>query len=159
MLMNKIILLVASIIICLLAGVIGSFFTATGPDSWYAGIQKPVFNPPNWIFGPVWTVLFILMGVSLFMVWSQGTSNPLVRHALLLFGAQLVLNIIWSALFFGLESPLFAFLEILVLWVVILLVIISFFKVSKPAAYLLLPYIAWVSFAAILNFAILIINK
>lgn len=156
--MNNYLLLAICIIACLVIGFLGSFFTVTGPDSWYESINKPSFNPPNWIFGPVWTFLYILMGISLYLVLRQGLSNPVVRTALLIFGAQLFLNLLWSALFFGLQSPLFAFIEIIILWAFILLAIINFYPLSRPAAYLLVPYILWVSFAAVLNFSIMRLN-
>jgi len=157
--MNKTLLLVISIIICLAAGFIGSLFTTTGPDSWYSSINKPSFNPPGWLFGPVWTFLFILMGISLFLILKQGFSNPAAKTALLIFAAQFILNILWSALFFGMQSPLAAFIEIVILWIFILWTIIAFYPISRPAAYLLIPYILWVSFAAILNFSIYMLNK
>jgi tryptophan-rich sensory protein len=157
--MNKIVLLIVSIVICQVAGFIGSIFTTRTIPTWYASLIKPVFNPPNWIFGPVWTALFFLMGVSLYLVWQKGFDNPQVKIALLIFAFQLVLNIIWSILFFGLRSPLLAFIEIIVLWIFILLTIICFYPISKPASYLLIPYILWVTFASVLNFAIFLLNK
>lgn len=155
---NKFVRLFIAIVICNLAGFIGSFFTVTSEGSWYSAIQKPAFNPPNWVFGPVWTILFILMGVSLYLIWNEGLKKKKVKTPLIFFGIQLVLNILWSAFFFGMQRPLFAFIEIIVLWVFILLTITSFFKVSKTAAYLLIPYIIWVSFAAVLNFSIFLLN-
>ena len=156
--MNNTLLLAICIIACLVIGFLGSFFTVTGPDSWYASIKKPSFNPPNWIFGPVWTLLYILMGISLFLILKQGLATPMVKTAVLIFGAQLVLNLLWSGLFFGLQSPLFAAMEIVLLWVFILLTILYFYPLSKPAAFLLVPYILWVSFATVLNFSIMILN-
>ncbi|NYT00543.1 MAG: tryptophan-rich sensory protein [Methanocellales archaeon] len=150
--------LVSSIVICQLAGVIGSFFTFPSITTWYAALEKPSFNPPNWLFSPVWITLFILMGISLYLVWSQGTKTKYVKIALTLFGIQLALNILWSLIFFGLKSPFFAFIEIVILWVAILATIFKFSKISKTASYLLIPYILWVSFAAVLNFSIWVIN-
>jgi len=155
---SKILKLVASILVCQGAGVVGSLFTSPAISGWYATLQKPSFNPPNWIFAPVWTLLFLLMGVSLYLIWSKGLGNKKTKTAVFIFGVQLILNIVWSIIFFGLQSPLYAFIEIIILWLAILLTIISFSKISKTAAYLLLPYILWVSFAAILNFSIMIIN-
>ena len=155
---KNILKLVYSIVICQLAGVIGSFFTFPSISTWYAALEKPSFNPPNWIFSPVWITLFILMGVSLYLVWIQGTKTKYAKMALALFGIQLSLNILWSIIFFGLKSPFFAFIEIVILWVAILLTILKFSKISKTAAYLLIPYILWVSFAAVLNFSIWVIN-
>ena len=154
----KIFKLIVSILICQGAGAIGALFTSPAISTWYTTIQKPSFNPPNWIFAPVWTLLFLLMGISLYFVWSRGLEDKKIKIAVFIFGVQLALNIFWSFLFFDLQSPLYAFIEIFILWLAILLTIISFYKISKIAAYLLLPYILWVSFASVLNFSILIIN-
>lgn len=156
--MNNIIKLVTSIIICLFAGFIGSIFTSPSIPTWYATLIKPSFNPPDWIFAPVWTALFALMGISLYLVWNKGLQDKKVKISLSLFGLQLVLNVLWSFLFFGLHSPFYAFLEIIILWIAIVLTILNFFKVSRTAGLLLLPYIFWISFAAILNFSIWRLN-
>jgi benzodiazapine receptor len=150
--------LIASIAVCILIGSAGSFFTIVGPGSWYDQLVKPWFNPPAWIFGPVWTMLFILMGIALYLIWIEGTDNPPVKTALLLFATQLLLNFLWSYFFFGLESPLFGLIEITVLWLVLLATIIAFYRIRPLAAYLLLPYILWVTFAAYLNYTILTLN-
>lgn len=150
--------LVMSIAVCELAGVIGSFFTIPAIPTWYSGIIKPGFSPPNWVFAPVWTLLFLLMGISLYLVWSRGLEKRGVRTALLLFGAQLALNMLWSFLFFGLRSPLYAFVGILALWAAIFAAILAFSRVSTAAALLLFPYMVWVSFAAILNLSIYLLN-
>ena len=150
--------LVISIAVCLLAGIIGSVFTTPSIPTWYAALNKPSFNPPNWIFGPVWTTLFILMGIAVNLIWREGVERKEVRIALSLFGIQLALNVLWSFLFFGFHSPLYAFMEIIILWSTILLTIIYFWWISKTAGLLLLPYILWVSFAAFLNFFIWRIN-
>ncbi len=143
-----------SILIPLAAGYIGSIFTISSIPTWYAALNKPTFSPPNWIFGPVWTALYIMMGISLYMVWKrEPDSIPLS-----LFGIQLSLNVLWSYLFFGLKSPLYAFIEIIMLWAAILLTILNFKNISKTAAILLIPYLLWVSFAAVLNFYILLLN-
>jgi len=154
----KILKLIASILICQGVGSIGALFTSPAILTWYTTIQKPSFNPPNWIFAPVWTLLFLMMGISLYFVWSKGWEDKKIKIAVFIFSAQLALNIFWSLLFFGLQSPFYAFIEIIILWLAILLTIISFYKISKIATYLLLPYILWVSFAAVLNFSILILN-
>jgi translocator protein len=148
-----------SILICLFAGFIGSFFTSSAIPTWYATLQKPSFSPPNWVFFPVWTSLFIMMGISLFLVWQKGWEDKKVKTALYIFAGQLVLNILWSVAFFGLRSPLLGLVEIIILWIAILATILSFMKVSRTAAYLLIPYILWVSFAAILNFSIWALNS
>ena len=154
----KIFKLAVSILVCQGAGIIGSFFTLPAISTWYTTLLKPSFNPPNWIFAPVWTLLFLLMGISLYLIWNRGLRDKETKKAIFIFGVQLILNMIWSVLFFGLQSPLYAFIEIIILWFAILLTIISFYKIFKAAAYLLLPYILWVTFASALNFSILILN-
>lgn len=157
--LNNLLRLAASVIIALSAGAIGSIFTSASLFTWYAGIAKPSFNPPDWVFGPVWTLLFVLMAISLFLVWKKGTHKKAVRIALFIYAVQLLLNILWSALFFGLQNPFFAFLEIIVLWAAILLTIVFFHRISRPAAWLLVPYLLWVSFAAVLNITIYLLNS
>jgi tryptophan-rich sensory protein len=141
-----------------LAGIIGSVFTAPAIGGWYAGIIKPTWNPPAWVFGPVWTTLFMLMDIAAFLVWRKGLERREVKIALGVFVGQLVLNTLWSIIFFGLHSPGGALIEIAFLWLAILATIIVFAKVSKPAAWLLVPYIAWVSFAGYLNYSIWMLN-
>jgi benzodiazapine receptor len=150
--------LVASVVICTLVGASGSVFTVVGPGSWYDQLAKPWFNPPSWLFGPVWTALYILMGVALYLIWMEGLEKPQVKAAILLFALQLLLNFLWSYMFFGLQSPLLALAEIAILWLVLLATIIAFFRIRRGAAYLLIPYILWVTFAAYLNYAIYILN-
>jgi len=150
--------LVIAIVICELAGIIGSVFTTGSIVGWYAGIVKPTFNPPAWVFGPVWTTLFVLMGIAAFLVWRKGLEHRNVKIALSIFIGQLVLNTLWSIIFFGLHSPGGALVEIVFLWLAIVATIITFAKVSKPAAWLLVPYILWVSFAMYLNFTIWTLN-
>jgi len=148
--------LVASVLICQMTGLIGALFTTPAIATWYVGITKPSFNPPNWIFGPVWTILYLLMGLSLYLVWSQGFEKNKMRMGV--FGAQLGLNVVWSVLFFGMGNFGAAFVEILALWVAIAATIVVFYKTSKKASLMLVPYICWVSFAALLNFAIWRLN-
>jgi len=155
---SKILKLMMAILFCQVVGVVGSLFTYPSIQTWYATVRKPDFTPPNWVFAPVWITLFVLMGVSAYLIWNEGLQNRNVRVALLIFGIQLVLNMLWSFLFFKLQSPLYAFFEIIILWVVIILTITNFFKISKIAGLLLIPYIIWVSFAAILNFSIVRLN-
>lgn len=179
--LNNSIKLLTSIIICESAGIIGALFTAPEIDSWYKGLNKPFFNPPNWIFGPVWTVLFILMGVSLYLVWvkkwepknkiGQEKSemwNPLSKkffsgewkkaNIILIFVTQFILNISWSVVFFGAHSLEKSFFVLLMLWFAIVFLIINFYRVSKVSSYLLVPYLLWVSFAGVLNFYIWMAN-
>ena len=154
----KIAKLVISIIICQIVGLMGSFFTMPAIDSWYQTINKPIFTPPNWVFAPVWVVMFLLMGVALFFIWDKESKNGEKKAAIVVFVFQFILNILWSFIFFTLKSPIGAFVEIMALWIMVLFTIITFSKVSKTAGYLLLPYIIWVSFAAFLNFIIILIN-
>ena len=156
--MRYIIKLIASIIICQSAGLIGSIFTTPAISTWYATLDKPPFTPPNWLFAPAWITLYLLMAVSASIVWQRGLGSRPVRTSLVIFLIQLILNALWSVVFFGLQSPLYGIIVIVALWIVILLTIIKFFKVSTPAAVLLLPYIGWVTFAATLNVSIFILN-
>jgi translocator protein len=151
--------LILSILLCQLAGLIGSVFTTSAIPNWYATLQKPSFNPPSWIFGPVWITLYLLMGISLYLVWLKRGSNSLTQTAIILFVVHLILNALWSIIFFGLKNPMIAFFEIIVLWIMIVVLIYIFFKIDKRSAYLLLPYFLWVSFASILNFSIWQLNK
>jgi len=155
---KKIVLLAACILICEAAGILGSFFTTPSIPTWYASLQKPALAPPNWVFAPVWTSLFFLMGVSLYLVIYRGKGLGKVKPQLTVFGLQLMLNFLWSVLFFGMQNPALAFAEIVILWISIALTIFVFRKVSKASAYLLVPYIMWVSVAALLNFQIWMLN-
>jgi translocator protein len=134
-------------VICFAAAGIGGAFTASSVRTWYPEIQKPTWNPPEWVFGPVWTALYFMMGVSVWLVWRSG-GWPGARTALILFGIQLVLNAVWSFIFFGARNPGFAFVEILLLWCAIVATIVAFWAHSKTASGLLVPYLAWSSFAA-----------
>ncbi len=155
---KKIFKLFISIAICEIVGVIGSAFTFPSIPTWYAALEKPLFNPPNWIFAPVWTSLFALIGISLYLILEGGLENKRERTGLLIFGLQLVLNASWSFLFFGLHNIFYALLDIILLWFVILLTIHKFRGINRKAAYLLVPYLLWVSFAAVLNFYIWVLN-
>jgi tryptophan-rich sensory protein len=142
-------LLIGFIVGCNLIGAIGAVWTS-GDSAWYKGLNKPSFNPPSFVFGPVWTLLFSLMGVALYLVWISPSSS--VRMiALVLFGLQFVLNVLWSYLFFGANNPLWALIEIFVLLVGILATGIYFYAVNRFAGYLMMPYFLWVLFASILN--------
>lgn len=157
--MNKKWKLFIALIIPQLAAVVGSVFTSRSVSDWYLTIERPALNPPSWVFGPVWTTLFILMGVALYLVWTrEGVSEAVKRAAYNIFGAQLVLNVLWSVAFFGLQDPGLALFVIALLWVMILLNILIFGKISRIAGRLLWPYLAWVSFATYLNYAIWTLN-
>ena len=150
--------LVAFVVLCELAGVIGSLFTISAIPTWYAALRKPWFTPPNWLFGPIWLTLYFLMGISLYLVFESKRNKAKEKPALCAFGIQLFLNVLWSVLFFGMHYLLYGFIEIVLLWISIAVTIILFFKVSKVAAYLLLPYILWVTIAASLNYYVFILN-
>ena len=152
--MKKIWKLIISILIPFLASAIGGFFTSTSVSTWYVSLVKPSFNPPSWIFGPVWTLLYLLMGIALYLVWIKKSD----KKAFIAFGVQMFLNALWSVLFFGLQKPLLAFIEIIFLWAAILFTTFYFYRINKISAYLLIPYILWVSFAAVLNFYLFILN-
>lgn len=156
--MKETIKLLVSIVLCQGAGIIGSFFTTPNIPTWYKNLIKPVFAPPNWLFAPVWTLLFLLMGVALFLVWKRGWQNPRARVAMIVFFIHLAVNILWSAVFFGLRSPIAGFFVIIALWLLIVLTIIYFSNVSKLAGILFIPYLVWVSFASVLNFMIYRLN-
>jgi benzodiazapine receptor len=141
---------------CFLAAGLGSLFTMISLGSWYTALAKPSWNPPSWVFGPVWTVLYAMMAVAGWLVWRRG--GAAIRPALRWFAVQLVLNVGWSAVFFGLQMPGPAFAEILVLWIAIAATLRTSWRVSRPAGILLVPYLLWVSFAAVLNFAIWRLN-
>jgi len=155
---SDILKVVFSILICQAAGFLGSLATTPSIATWYKTVAKPSFNPPNAIFGPVWLSLYLMMSISLFLVWRQWGAAKGVRPALIIFFVQLALNTLWSVLFFGLHQPGWAFLEIVVLWLFILLTMIVFWRLSRVAGLLLLPYLLWVSFASALNFAIWRLN-
>lgn len=156
--MSNTLKLIIAVALPLVVGATSGFFTVTGVESWYQTINKPSWNPPNWVFGPVWTTLYILMGIALFLVWKADTSAELKKIAISLFAVQLVFNFFWSFIFFYLQQPGWAVLELAVMWIFILLTIFAFAQVSKTAAWLLVPYISWVSFAGILNYTIWKLN-
>ncbi len=151
--------LVVSIIACLAAGAIGSIFTRSAIPTWYATLEKPAFNPPNWLFAPAWALLYLLMSIAAFLVWRRGLENRQVRIALIVFLIQLILNALWSVVFFGLESPLYGLIVISALWVAILFTVLKFFRISSVASVLLWPYLLWVTFAAVLNVSIWLLNR
>ena len=155
---NNVVKLVVSIVIPLAVGGASGYFTSTGVGGWYQTLVKPSFNPPNWIFAPVWTMLYIMMGIALFLIWKKEVSADKKRWAILCFVVQLALNFLWTFVFFYLEQPGWALVEILVLWVMILATILAFKKLSTPAAWLLVPYLLWVSFATLLTYSIWQLN-
>ncbi len=150
--------LLISIVACEAIGGIGSIFTFGAIPTWYSALQKPSFTPPNWLFAPVWTTLFLLMGISLYLIWRERSLKSSTTLALFAFGSQLALNVLWSAVFFGLHQIFFGLVEILVLWAAIAFTIVVAYRVSHAAAYLLVPYIAWVTIATLLNYSVWILN-
>jgi benzodiazapine receptor len=150
--------LVTAVAVCLLVGFAGSLSTAPSIPAWYAGLAKPSFNPPNWVFAPVWTVLYVLMGICAFLIWRQGLGKPGVPGGLILFVIQLALNATWTPVFFGLHMLWPAFGVIVALWFAILLTMLKFFKLSRTAGALLVPYLAWVTFASGLNLSLAVLN-
>ena len=150
--------LIVSLLLPQLAGLFGAIFTTTAIPTWYAALEKPVFNPPNWIFGPVWTLLYILMGISVYLVWQQCGKRKGVENSLYLFWVHLIFNAFWSVIFFGLKDLALALVIILAIWAMILWMMIRFWRIDKRAALLLTPYLLWVSFATVLNYSILVLN-
>lgn len=154
--MSNTLKLIISLILPQIAGGLGAFFTMSSVTSWYNTINKPSFNPPSWVFGPTWTLLYVLMGIACFLIWK--TDHPQRKKFLGLFGIQLILNALWSPAFFGMQSPLLGLVVIVPLWVMILICILEFRKSSLLASKLMIPYLLWVSFASVLNFSIWWLN-
>lgn len=147
--------LIIAIVICQLAGIIGSLFTISSIPTWYSTLVKPSFTPPNWLFGPVWITLYTLMGIAVYWIYTSKKKN---KNALLIFGVQLLLNTVWSIVFFGFHEIFYGLVIIILLWISIILTILEFLKISKNSGYILVPYLAWVSLATILNYYLWILN-
>jgi len=150
--------LLACILIPFIAAFVGSVFTFPAIASWYVSLNKPFFSPPNWVFAPAWAILYFLMGISLYLVLQKSSETKKAEKGIFIFASQLSLNVLWSIVFFGLQNPLCAFVEIAFLWFFVGLTVKEFFKISKKAAWLLVPYWIWVSFATILNLSIVLLN-
>jgi tryptophan-rich sensory protein len=158
--MNKISKILVVVVTCLVVGYFSGMVTRSAIITWYPTLVKPIFNPPNWIFAPVWSMLFVMMGVAAGLVWSKIESEKeIVKIALIFFAIQLALNALWSFLFFGLKNPMLAGLEIIILWLMIFETYTKFAKINKIAGYLFIPYLLWVSFAAVLNGSIWWLNR
>lgn len=155
---KKVLKFIISIFISQSAGIFGSLFTFESISDWYVTLEKPLFAPPNWIFGPVWIILYFLMGVSLYIVWENELKSKSRKVFFTVFGIQLILNALWSLLFFGLKSPLLGLVDIILLDIMVIFTIIYSKSISKLAAILLVPYLVWIIFASILNFAIFLLN-
>jgi benzodiazapine receptor len=156
---SNIIKFIVSIVASFAAGGIGSLFTFKAIPTWYAGLKKPRFTPPNRAFGPVWTTLYILMGISVFLVWQRGLATDGVLLAFVLFWIQLAINAVWSIIFFGMKSKGGGVITIIVLWLLILATMVASFRVSGWAGTLLVPYLVWVSIASYLNVGVWILNR
>jgi tryptophan-rich sensory protein len=154
----KVLKFIISIIICQSAGIFGSLFTIEAVPVWYATLTKPAFTPPRWVFGPVWISLYFLMGISLYIVWASESKTKTRKVFFIVFGIQLILNALWSLLFFGLKSPSLGLVDIILLDIIVIITIIYAKSISKFAAILLIPYLVWIIIASILNFAILLLN-
>ncbi len=150
--------LVIAIGVSELAGIIGSVFTVPAIATWYVGLAKPALNPPNWVFGPVWTTLYALSGIAAWWVWTLDADREKKKRALAIFGLQLFLNAVWSIIFFGLRRTGLALVDIVLLWSAIVWTMVVFYGISKRAAWLLAPYLLWVSFASYLNYSIWVLN-
>ena len=150
--------LIISLALPQLAGIVGAFFTSPAIPGWYANLIKPSFSPPNWLFGPVWITLYILMGISVYLIWQKIKQNKKAVGTLWLFWTHLFFNAIWSIIFFGLQNPGLAFINIIIIWLMIVVLIIKFWRINRWAAYLLIPYLLWVSFASALNCFIWYLN-
>lgn len=158
--MKNIFKLIISILICEGAGIIGSVFTISSIPTWYVTLNKPFFSPPNWIFGPVWTILYLLMGISLYLIWTKKVEKKVPKvKSYQVFFAQLILNTLWSIVFFGMKSPFAGFVVIIILWFLIIETIRNFAKVDKTASFLQYPYLVWVTFATVLNFSVWVLNQ
>lgn len=158
--MNRITKILTVVVTCLVIGYFSGIVTKSAITTWYPTLVKPSFNPPNWIFAPVWSTLYIMMGIAAGLVWDRMESNTeAVKKALLFFALQLALNALWSYLFFGLMNPMLALLEIVILWLMIYETYVQFGKINKIAGYLFIPYLLWVSFAMVLNASIWWLNR
>jgi tryptophan-rich sensory protein len=156
--MKKLLQLIFAVLVCQTAGLIGSIFTRMSLDPWYASLEKPFFTPPDFVFAPVWIVLYTIMGVSAFLVWNRGITSARNKASLIIFTLHLCVNIAWTAVFFGAQCPPGGAALILLLWIMILTLISLFWRISPAAGALLIPYLAWVSFASALNIAIAMLN-
>jgi len=156
---SNVLKLIASILVCQAAGFLGGLFNRASIETWYPLLKKPAFNPPNWVFAPVWIGLYLLMGISLFLVWKASVPGEDKSRAIYYFFCQLVLNSLWSYAFFYRQSPGLALVIIMVLWLFILVTLVKFYPINKIASILFIPYLLWVSFAAVLNYSIWQLNR
>ena len=155
---NGLISAAASIFIALAVGAIGGFATASSVTTWYRSLAKPAFNPPDAVFAPVWTTLYVVMAIAAWRVWRADSAGRRRDTALILYAVQLILNLAWSLIFFGLRQTAIALVEVAVLWIAVLATAVSFWRVDRPAGLAMIPYAAWVTFASVLNFEIWRLN-
>lgn len=155
---KEILRLIVSIVIVFLAGTVGTLYTLKEITTWYVTLVKPSWTPPNWAFGPIWTTLYVLIGISLYLVWKQGLDRIEVRIALLVFAVQLILNVVWSLVFFGTHNIFGGLVLVILLWISILANIIVFYRISKPGGLILIPYLIWVTIASYLNYIVFVLN-
>jgi len=148
---------IISILIAQLAGLVGSIFTMPAITTWYAELVKPSFTPPSYVFGPAWAMLYTLMGLAAYRIWEKRSASG-ARRALVLYAVQLVLNVLWSYAFFGLHNPLAGVGVIVLLWIAVFMTMIFFYRVDNTAGWLFVPYVAWISFAGMLNYAVWMLN-
>ena len=156
--MSNLVKLIICIVICQLAGVVGTIFRMDSIPTWYAALNKPLFAPPDWLFGPVWIMLYLMTGISLFIIWKEDLKNREVKTAFLIFILQLIISVIWSFVFFGIQSITGGLILIIILWLMVILAIIRFKSISRTAVILLIPYLLWVSYITLLNFSIYKLN-
>jgi tryptophan-rich sensory protein len=157
--MKNVLIFIGCIIICYAAGGIGTIFTTSSIPTWYAALHKPPLNPPNWVFGPVWTLLYTLMAIAIYLIIKKGFEEDIIKISTGIFAAQLVLNTLWSVVFFGARTTFAPIFIIAALWLSILACIILFWSISKPASVMMMPYILWVSFATYLNIGVYVLNR
>ena len=156
--MNNIVKLIICIVVCEGVGIIAGIATSKSIGEWYLYLNKPSFNPPNWIFGPVWTLLYLMMGISVYLIWKEGINFDGVNTAIVVFAVHLIINGLWSFVFFLWKSTGWGLVVILTLWLLIVICIILFYKINSTSAILLIPYLLWVSFASVLNWSLWKLN-
>ena len=156
--MRKPIRLIVAVLLPVLVGAVSGLFTASSVKTWFVTLNKPSFNPPSYVFAPVWTTLYIMMGIAFYLVWVSVTDKEQQRKAMTVYFIQLFLNFCWSFIFFYKQRPDLAFIDIVFLWISIVATLVLFYRISKPAGWLLVPYLLWVSFASALNYAIWQLN-
>ncbi|OGF20566.1 TspO protein [Candidatus Falkowbacteria bacterium RIFOXYB2_FULL_38_15] len=149
---------IISFLLCQGAGMIGSIFTVSAIPLWYATLEKPALNPPSWVFGPAWLLLYTLMAFSIYFIWEKGLKSSENKFIFYFFMAHLAVNALWSIFFFGMRNPLLALSDIVLMWMMIIVLIFKFYKVKRLSSYLFIPYLLWVTFATYLNYSVWMLN-